>query len=125
MKTLSQKQSEERAAVLAQLKKCPIIQFACERSGVSRATFYRWKKESATFDSEVEEAMSEGIGLMNDLGESQLVTLIKEKKFSAINFWLTHRHPVYRQRMKQDEDQEKEVIVNVTDYGKDNSYTAT
>ena len=44
---------DQKKLVVEQLKKNPIIQFVCERSGVSRATFYRWQKEDADFTKEV------------------------------------------------------------------------
>lgn len=124
MSALADKQQNEQETLLAELKKLPIIQYACKQTGISRATFYRWKNESKEFSAEVEVAMREGIELMNDLGESQLITLAKEKKFQAIKYWLTFRHPAYRQHAAHEDVQEKELVVHITDYGKDGDKTA-
>ncbi len=38
------------------LKKVPIINNACNETGISRMTYYRWMKKFKTFKKEVEEA---------------------------------------------------------------------
>ena len=91
--------------LIKELEKVPIVSVACRRSGVSRNSFYRWCNEDPYFASLVNDALIEGEDFINDLSESQLITLIKEKKFSAIRFWLTHRHSKFKK-------QEKEVFKN-------------
>lgn len=86
--------------VIEQLRKIPIIQVACEKIGISRTTLYRWKSEDEEFRKKLEEALSEGEALVNDMGESQLLSLIKEKNWSAISFWLRHRNPKFRERVE-------------------------
>lgn len=85
---------------LENLKRVPIIQVACEKSGVSRATVYRWRDKDKKFKKSLEEALSEGEALVNDMGESQLITLIREKNFPAIRFWLNHRHTKFKERVE-------------------------
>lgn len=85
---------------LENLKRVPIIQVACEKSGVSRATVYRWRDKDAKFKKSLEEAISEGEALVNDMSESQLITLIKERNFPAIRFWLNHRHVKFKERVE-------------------------
>ena len=85
---------------LENLKKIPIVHASCERSGISRASVYRWKKEDEKFAKAMSEAMDEGEALINDLSEGQLITLIKDKNFSAIRFWLNHRHVKFRDRVE-------------------------
>ncbi|MEI7890547.1 MAG: phBC6A51 family helix-turn-helix protein [bacterium] len=92
------------------LKKVPIVQVACEKSGVSRATVYRWRDKDKKFRKTLNQALSEGEALVNDMSESQLISLIKEKNFSAIRFWLNHRHEKFKERVEittKAEDQEK------------------
>jgi len=91
---------KEKKELIEQLKKVPIIQIACERIGVSRPTFYRWKKDDDDFAKAVKEALSEGVIFINELSESQVITLIKEKNLSAVRFWLRHNHPKYAQRIE-------------------------
>lgn len=113
------KRNKDKELFLEQLKKVPIIQVACEKVGIARSTVYRWKEQHKTFAEAMEAAITEGEALINDLSESQLLTLIKEKNWSAISFWLRHRNPKFRDRVevtakfeKQDEltpEQEKTV----------------
>jgi ACT domain-containing protein len=58
-----------RELFLEQLRKNPIVQIACEKVGIGRATFYRWKKKSKTFARAVDEAIIEGRQIVNDLAE--------------------------------------------------------
>jgi hypothetical protein len=85
---------------LEELKKVPIIQVACEKVGISRQTYYRWKKESKAFAKETEEALSEGIAFVNDMSETQLLNLIKGQDFKAISFWLKHRNQIYKEKVE-------------------------
>ena len=91
---------KDKKEFLENLKKIPIIQAACERSNVSRASVYRWKNEDKDFAQALEKALSEGEALINDLSEGQLIALIKDRNFSAIRFWLNHRHSKFREQME-------------------------
>lgn len=94
------KSSDTKKLFLENLRKVPIIQVACEKSGVSRATVYRWRDKDKKFRKVLNEALSEGEALVNDMSESQLISLIKEKNFSAIRFWLNHRHEKFKERVE-------------------------
>lgn len=85
---------------LEQLKKVPIIQVGAEKVGISRSTVYRWKDESEQFRKDLETALAEGEAFINDMSESQLLTLIKDKHWPAIQCWLKHRHPKFRERIE-------------------------
>jgi transposase len=85
---------------LEELKKVPIIQVACEKTGVSRNSVYRWKREDKEFAKALEEALSDGVSYVNDMSESQLLSLIKEKNFPAVRFWLNKRHPAYKDKVE-------------------------
>ena len=84
---------------MEQLRKIPIIMFACEKVGVGKSTVYRWRDEDKKFAKAMQEALTEGEAMINDLSESQLITLIKEKNYPAISFWLRSRHPKFRQKV--------------------------
>lgn len=85
---------------MEQLKKIPIVQVACEKVGLSRNTVYRWRKEDEDFRKAMADALTEGETLVNDMSESQVLTLIKEKNWAAISFWLRHHHSAYRNRLE-------------------------
>lgn len=90
----------KKELLLEQLRKIPIIQIACERAGVSRATFYRWRSEDAEFNKSADQAIIDGEALITDMTESQLVSLIKDRNFHAIQLWLRHHHPKYNNRVE-------------------------
>ena len=96
------RQPKIKEAMLEQLRKTPIIQIACERAGLSRAVFYRWKAEDEKFSKAVDEAISEGTVFINELSESQIIALIKERDLPAIRLWLRHNHPKYRDKIEVD-----------------------
>ncbi len=94
------RQSEQKKLLIDQLKKTPIVQVACEKVGVGRATFYRWLKDDPDFTKLANESIIEGNGLISDVAESQLANLIKSGNLGAISFWLKHRHPAYRNKLE-------------------------
>ena len=94
------KKSKLSQQFLEELKKIPIVQVACEKTGLSRNTVYRWRKEDSSFAKAMDEAMTEGVAFVNDMSESQLLTMIKEKNWSAISFWLRHRNDNYKNKLE-------------------------
>jgi len=94
------KTTKTKELLIEQLKKTPIIQVACEKTGVGRATYYRWKKEDEEFSTKADEALSEGSSLVSDIAESQLMSAIKDKNLTAIIFWLKHHHPAYATKVE-------------------------
>lgn len=94
------KRDRMKDLVLEQLRRVPIIQVAAEKVGVSRTTIYRWRDESEQYRKDLEAALTEGEALINDLGESQLLTLMKDKHWPSIQFWLRHRNPKFRERVE-------------------------
>lgn len=98
--TVSRRMTEDKKAVLEQLRKLPIVQVSCQKSGISRATYYRWLNQDKKFAKEAEEAIAEGVEMINDLSESQLITAIKNQNFSAVRFWLMNRHKAYTNKVE-------------------------
>jgi len=94
------KKDKFRDSIIVALKEMPIVQFACKKTGISRASYYRWRKESPNFAKEANEAITEGESLISDLSETQLVNLIKDRNFPAIQLWLKHHHPKYANKIE-------------------------
>ncbi len=94
-RTIQLRIARNRAELLEQLKKTPIVQIACEKIGISRATVYRWREADTEFAKEMDQALLDGKLLVNDVAESQLMAAIRERNMSAIVFWLKHHHPSY------------------------------
>jgi hypothetical protein len=104
------RKTREQAVLLEQLRKVPIVSIACEKSGIGRATYYRWKKEDPEFSKAADDALAEGTHLVNDMAESQLLAAIRDNNLGAVMYWLKHRNPNYNNklevtaRIKQDND---------------------
>lgn len=94
------KKSKFQEQFLLELTKVPIVQVACEKTDLSRNTVYRWRKEDISFAKKMDQSLADGVALVNDMGESQLLTLIKEKNFPAVRFWLNKRHPAYKDKIE-------------------------
>jgi len=98
--SIESRQNNDKELLLQKLKQTPIIQVACQKVGVSRATFYRWKKSDRKFREAAEIAIEEGTNLINDMAESQLVSAIKDKNLTSIIFWLKTHHPKYTNKIE-------------------------
>lgn len=94
------KKSKYQDQFLDELRKVPIVQVACEKTALSRNSVYRWRKEDPAFAKRMDEAMADGVALVSDMSESQLLTLIKEKNWPAISFWLRHRNDNYKNKLE-------------------------
>lgn len=86
---------KKQEALLKELAKTPIVGTACQRAGISRATYYRWREESRYFEEKVDQAMAQGQDLINDLAESKLLQQIQSSSPWAIQFWLKRHHYRY------------------------------
>ena len=91
---------KEKMIFIEQLRKMPIVEVVCSKSGVSRATFYRWKKEDTEFAKQAEDALSTGKHLISDLAESMLINAIKNGDMRGIIFWLRHNKDEYKNRVE-------------------------
>jgi hypothetical protein len=94
------RKTREQTLLLEQLRKIPIIQIACEKTGIGRATYYRWRKEDPEFASCADEALAEGTFLVSDMAESQLLTAIRDGNLGAVMYWLKHRNPHYNSKLE-------------------------
>lgn len=90
------KKTKRSKLFLEALQTVPIVQVACEKTGISRNTAYRWKREDPDFAQKFDEAMSNGIAFVNDMSEGQLLQLIKDRSFSAVRYWLNNHHERFK-----------------------------
>ena len=96
------KKDKNTKLIIEQLKETPIVEFACKKTGISRASYYRWRKEDKEFEKETDMAILEGSLLINDLAESQLISAIKDRNLGAIVFWLKNNHKKYASKLEVD-----------------------
>lgn len=87
---------EIRRKFLAELEKSGNVYFACNKAGIHRSTFYRWKKENKKFKRSAEDALRIGRENICDLAEHALLLNVKEKKMDAIKYVLSHHSDIYK-----------------------------
>jgi len=86
--------------IINQLKRTPIIQICCDKADISRVTYYRWRSADKKFAKDADLALQEGLALINDLAESQLINAIKNQNLTSIFYWLNHRHRAYTDKLE-------------------------
>jgi hypothetical protein len=94
------KKAKVQDTFLAELRRVPIVSVAAEKTNVSRNSIYQWRKRDPEFLKQMDEAMAVGDALVCDMSESQLLSLISEKHWPAIQFYLTRRSPKFRDRLE-------------------------
>lgn len=90
------KHNDEKSKLISLLTEGATVDSACKKVGVSRMTFYRWRKDDLDFRGRTDRAIALGSERMNDWVESKLYKKIDESFFPAIKFHLERRHPRYR-----------------------------
>ncbi|MFZ3057715.1 MAG: phBC6A51 family helix-turn-helix protein [Minisyncoccales bacterium] len=93
------RQDKDKQLLLDRLKETPIIEFACKKIGIGRATYYRWR-EDKEFAKSADGAIAEGEAFITDMSESQLISMIRDRNFQAIQLWLRHHHSKYSQKIE-------------------------
>jgi len=96
----AERTARDKATLIEQLRKTPVIQIACEKTSISRMTYYRWRKDDEEFTRATDEALADGKSLVNDLAESQLLSAIRDGDAWAVQYWLRHHHRDYAAKME-------------------------
>lgn len=86
-----------KAKLLEYLKDSGNISYACKRAGVSRETYYKWRR-SRVFSEEADLAIELGKEFVNDLAHTQLIQNIQHGHIGAVKFQLASCHPDYQPR---------------------------
>lgn len=94
------KTNEDKERFLEELRKTPVVQVACQKMGIGRTTYYRLRKENPEFAKLADQALTEGRAVVNDLGEAQTISLMKDRNMKAIQFWLSHNDPRYSRKLE-------------------------
>lgn len=100
IKSIERRQQKDKQLVIENLKRMPIVEVVCTKSGISRATYYRWKKQDQQFAKETDEAQAEGDSLIGDLAMSKVVKGINEDNLTAAMYWLNHRDPRFSNKVE-------------------------
>ena len=84
--------------LLEEIQKFGIVFLACQKFGISRATYYRWKNEDEKFNEAATEAERTGRENICDIAKYALVQNIKEKNERAIEYTLSHLSPEFKEK---------------------------
>lgn len=98
--TIDKRQNINKDLLLEQLRKIPVIEVACQKVGIGRASYYRWRNESQKFAKEADEAIRDGRELGSDMAESQILKAIRDGNLSAAYFWLKHNSKNYATKVE-------------------------
>ena len=89
-----------REQMLDTLRKTPIIETMCQKLGVSKMTFSRWRRRYSGFNKQVEEALMDGRSRMNDVAENVILGGLLQDDMSAAKFYLNHNSPRYASKLE-------------------------
>ena len=92
--------ARDKELLLENLKVTAVVEMACQKSEISRSTYYRYRQQDPEFAQKADEALNDGTQLMNDVAESYLLAAIKSKNMSAISLWLRTHHPAYASKLE-------------------------
>lgn len=90
------KTSRNKRRLLRELEVTPIVDRACKKVGIARATFYRWCESDRSFYYLSELSRGKGRDKLNDYVESKLLENVKNGQQAAIQFWLSNNSKNYR-----------------------------
>ncbi len=88
--------TDEKGELIEYLRDTPLVNMACKRFGISRATFYRWCKEDKHFNEAVGVVLKQGRENINELAKATIIKMIKKENFNATRFWLQNNDEVFR-----------------------------
>ncbi len=91
--------NDEKKKLLEALKENHIVLAACRKTGIGKSSYYRFRKDDPKFAKKADEAIREGVALVNDAAEGTIVGAIKERSVDAAKFWLKHRHPDFKEQI--------------------------
>lgn len=94
------KSASDKKKFLKALREMHIVLGACHRVGIGKTTYYRWRQEDPEFAAAADAAIREGIELVNEAAEGNIIAEIKNKDKDASKFWLKHRHPAYATKVQ-------------------------
>lgn len=103
---------EEKKKFTELLNKNPLVSLACEKMGVSRATYYRWRETDENFLKESEIAIDNGREKLKDFGESKLIEKLNAGDNWAIRFYLENNHERYYKKKPSDPNAKKMTFVD-------------
>lgn len=91
---------KQKEDLVEQLKKNPVIQIACEKLEIGRATHYRWYTDDKEYARAVDTAINEGVTFVAEFAESQLFNAVRNNEPWAVSMVLKAMHPRYKNKIE-------------------------
>lgn len=101
---------DEKPDIIEYLRDTPLVNMACKRFGISRATYYRWCKEDKYFKEAVDVVLKQGRENINELAKATLIKMIKKENFNATRFWLQNNDEAFRSAYFARNDHKKAML---------------
>jgi hypothetical protein len=86
---------DDQQKFLEILEDVPLVSVAAKRAGIAKSTIYRWRRSSKSFASQMDAALKRGRETVNDLAESQLITMVRKGDFKSVKYWLDNNKKDY------------------------------
>lgn len=85
--------------LIEEAKSNHLVSYLCHKSGIARATFYRWVEDDKKFAKEIKNAQKLGRYAICDLAESKIMQLVKSPNentsLNASKYILSNNHKTY------------------------------
>lgn len=92
---------ETKEKLLKEIEKSGNVYLSCMKTGIDKATFYRWRKDDKQFSKKATEAVKRGRESNCDLAEHALMLNVKDKKMDAIKYVLSHQSKIYKPKARK------------------------
>jgi hypothetical protein len=87
---------DEKLKLIEELSRTSVVSLACKKSGISRASYYRWLEEDSWFERQCNKASRQGRELMCDKAESNILKAVSDGDLKVSTYYLEHNHPNYK-----------------------------
>lgn len=92
---------ETKEKLLKEIEKSGNVYLSCMKTGIDKATFYRWRKDDKQFGKKATEAIKRGRENNCEIAEHALMMNVKEKKMDAIKYVLSHQSKIYKPKARK------------------------
>jgi hypothetical protein len=94
--TIEHRQTSQKESLLESLRETPLVFIACNKVGIGRSSYYRWRGEDSNFTAAADVAIQEGRSYISGLAESKIIEAINAGNLKACQLWLQHNERRYR-----------------------------
>lgn len=92
---MARNQIKLKSLFIETLERVPLVEHACAKLGVARATYYRWCNNDSEFFASCKNAQDKGREVYCDLAESKIMARINNDDRWAEEYYLSHNSSRY------------------------------